>query len=65
MRSVQPVAKALLSTMAQLSRVSDEINIEFAVELSAQAGAIIASLGTGANFKVSLTWKPEGAALCT
>jgi hypothetical protein len=54
-------AEALLLTMTRLSRVPDEINVEFAIEMSAQAGAVIATLGSTANFKVSLTWRASDA----
>jgi hypothetical protein len=58
--AVQPAAESLLSTLTDLSRVPDEISVEFAVELSAQAGAFIATLGSTANFKIALTWRrPE------
>src|SRR3954466_4712037 len=65
--AVQPAAESLLSTLTDLSRVPDEISVEFAVELSAQAGAFIATLGSTANFKIALTWRrpdisPGGAA---
>ena len=60
-QAIQPAAEALLRTMTGLSNTPDQINVEFAVELSAQAGACIATLGTTANFKVSLTWHPTRA----
>jgi Trypsin-co-occurring domain 1 len=55
--AVQPAAESLLSTLTDLSRVPDEISVEFAVELSAHAGAFIATLGSTANFKIALKWR--------
>jgi hypothetical protein len=57
-RAIQPAAEVLLQTMSGLSNSPDEIQVEFAIELSAQAGACIATLGSTANFRVSLTWRP-------
>ena len=55
---VRPAADALLSTLTELTQSPDEVTVEFAIELSAQAGAFIATLGSAANFKVTLTWRP-------
>src|SRR4051812_1885283 len=44
--AVQPAAESLLSVLTDLSRVPDEIAVEFAVELSAEAGAFIATLSS-------------------
>jgi len=58
---VGPAASAVLETLTGLSRVPDEITVEFGVQLSAQAGAFIATLGSAANFKVTVSWqKPVG-----
>jgi hypothetical protein len=43
--------------MTGLSNTPNEAVVEFALELSAQAGACIATLGSTANFRVSLTWR--------
>jgi Trypsin-co-occurring domain 1 len=37
----------------------DEVNIEFAVKLSADANVIIARTGAEANFTISLRWTRE------
>jgi hypothetical protein len=62
---VQPAAQALVSRLRHLAEPPDEVNVEFGVELHAQAGAFIAAAGTAANFKVSLLWRrpaPPGPA---
>jgi hypothetical protein len=56
--AVQPAAEALLLALTQISQPPEEVGIEFAIALSADAGAFIATLGASANFKVSLTWRP-------
>ena len=53
---VQPAAQALVSRLRALTDAPDEVGVEFGLELSAEAGAFIASASTTANFKVSLAW---------
>jgi hypothetical protein len=55
--TIRPAADALLNTLTDLHQAPDEIGVEFGVQLSAQAGAVIATLGTAANFKITLTWR--------
>ena len=38
----------------------DEVVVEFGLQLSAEAGAFIASASSSATFTVSLTWRREG-----
>lgn len=57
---VGPAASAVLETLTGLSRVPDEVTVEFGVQLSAQAGAFIATLGSAANFKVTVSWRKPG-----
>jgi hypothetical protein len=57
---VRPAADALLTSMAGLTYAPDEVSVDFAVQLSAEAGAFIAQLGSSATFRVQLTWRrPE------
>jgi hypothetical protein len=55
--TVVPAANGLLSRLRAAADPADEISIEFGVQLSAQAGAFIASAAVGANFRVSMTWR--------
>ncbi len=57
LEQIRPVAQTVYSKLGNLS--ADEIGVEFSIKLSAQAGAIIASADTEANFTVRLTWKRE------
>jgi hypothetical protein len=54
--AIRWAAEALVTQLRDLSERPDEVNVEFAVKLTAQVGAIITSTGGEANFKVSLTW---------
>lgn len=53
---IQPAADALLASLRDLAQRPDEINVEFGVNFSAEAGAFIGNLGAAANFRVALTW---------
>ena len=56
---VQPAAQALVSQLRSLVDAPEEIGVEFGLELSAEAGAFIASASSTANFKVTLTWRRD------
>jgi hypothetical protein len=56
---VQPAAQSLISRLRALADAPDEVGLEFGVELSAEAGAFIASASSTANFRVTLTWRRD------
>jgi len=37
----------------------DEFELEFAIKLDAEAGAVLTKLGSEAQLKVTMTWKPN------
>ncbi|MFG1680781.1 CU044_2847 family protein [Nonomuraea sp. NPDC049269] len=53
---IRPAAQAVINRLRLLSDAPDEINVEFGLGLSAEAGAFIAKTSGSANFKISLTW---------
>jgi hypothetical protein len=55
--AVTPAARSLLARLRSIDDPPDEIGIAFGVQLSAQAGAFIASVAAEANFTVSMTWR--------
>jgi hypothetical protein len=59
MGRIKPAATAIISKLRELNQPPDTIGVEFGIKLSAGAGAILASAGAEANFKVTLTWKRE------
>jgi Trypsin-co-occurring domain 1 len=61
LQSIRPAAEAILGLFTNLAKTPDEINVEFAVEISAQAGAFIATLGSTANFRIALSWRRPAA----
>ena len=59
--SVRSAAEALVGRLGELSQRPDEVGVEFAIKLSAEVGAIIATTGGEANFKVTLKWAQRSA----
>lgn len=60
--AVTPAARSLIARLRSIDDPPDGVAIEFGVQLSAQTGALIASVAAQANFKVSMTWRRHGAA---
>lgn len=54
--AVRSVAERFVGRFRVLGQAPDEIALESAVSLSAEAGLVIASTATAANFSVRLTW---------
>jgi hypothetical protein len=54
LEKVKPAAGSLIQKLSDLS--PGEIEMEFGITLSADAGAFLASAGAEAHFKVTLTW---------
>jgi hypothetical protein len=61
---VRPAAEAIVAQLRSLATAPDEVEVEFGLALSAEAGAFIAAASTEANFKLTLTWRrlPGGEA---
>jgi hypothetical protein len=57
MDTVKPVAEAIIAKLRQLSEPPHEMEVEFGLKMSAEAGAFVAAAGVEANYKVTLTWK--------
>ena len=57
---LRPAAEAFVEAFIDLPRRPDEVTVTFGVELSAEAGAIIASTSAKANFSVTICWKASG-----
>ena len=56
---VRPAAQAIIAKLRALHDPPDEIEVEFGIKMSAEAGAFVAAAGMEANYKVTLTWKRE------
>lgn len=57
-----PVARAALNRIRSgLTTPADEVELKFGLKLTAETGAIIASVGGEVNFEITLKWKHEKA----
>jgi hypothetical protein len=59
--AVTPAVRSLITRFRSFDDPPDEVGIQFGVQLSAQAGAFIASVAAQANFTVSMTWRRKAA----
>lgn len=53
---VRPAASAIIAKLHSLDDRPDEIEVEFGLKLSAEAGAIVAAAGVEANYTIRLKW---------
>jgi hypothetical protein len=58
---LRPAAQSVIESFTTLPRRPDEISVTFGVELTAEAGAIIASTAATANFSVTISWNAPTA----
>lgn len=59
---IRVVAQGVLEKLAGLVDSPDEVHVEFGLELTAKAGAIVAAVGSTAQLKVGLTWRRPSVA---
>lgn len=51
-----PTVKGIVSELREAADWPDEVEVEFAVKISADSNAIIARAGGEANFRIALRW---------
>ncbi len=57
LEKAQPMASGLIGKLRSIADSPDEVQVEFGLTLSAQAGAVlVAGASAGANYKVTLKW---------
>jgi hypothetical protein len=56
---VGPVIKGVVAELRAAADWPDEVEVEFAVKLSADSNVIIARAGGEANFRIALRWTRE------
>jgi Trypsin-co-occurring domain 1 len=54
---IVPTSAAMIQRFRGMATQPDEIEIEFGVKISAEAGAIIAKTSGEANFRIAVRWK--------
>jgi hypothetical protein len=58
---IRVVGQGVLDRLSALDRPPEEVRVEFGLELSAKAGAIVSATGA-ATMKVALTWRTPPSA---
>jgi hypothetical protein len=62
LRQVRKAASTALANFREMDVRPDEVQVEFGVKLTAQAGAVIAKTGVEGHLKIKLTWTRDLAA---
>jgi hypothetical protein len=61
LEKARPMATSLVGKLRAIGDAAgnppDEVQVEFGIVLSAEAGAVLAAASAGANYKVTMTWK--------
>jgi len=57
---IRPVAAAVVEQFADAVRGTTSVKVKFGLKFNAEAGAIIASLGSEANFEIEVRWAQPG-----
>lgn len=57
--SIRPAAEIVIDKLRSLSQPPSSIEVVFGINLSATAGAVIATAGVQANYQVKLTWSKK------
>ena len=53
---IGPIVKGIVSEIRQSAEWPDEVEVEFAVKISADSNLVIARAGGEANFRIALRW---------
>ncbi len=65
LEKTRPIASGLIGKLREIGDSAveppDEIQVEFGLLLSAEAGAVLAAASATANFKVTMTWRKDPA----
>ncbi len=57
---VRALAGTVVTKLREMADCPDEIEAEFGLKVTAEAGVVFAAAGAEANYKVTLTWKHSG-----
>jgi hypothetical protein len=65
LEKAKPMASSLVGKLRAIGDAAgnppDEVQVEFGIILSAEAGAVLAAASATANYKVTMTWKQPPA----
>jgi Trypsin-co-occurring domain 1 len=54
LNTIKPVASTIMSNLKELS--ADDAEVKFGIKLTADAGAVFASIGGEVNYEITLKW---------
>jgi Trypsin-co-occurring domain 1 len=54
---VEAAAQAIITRLRGMAQTPDEVQVEFGLDLHAEAGAFIAAASATANFRIAMTWR--------
>lgn len=54
---IEPAAQAIITQLRGMTQAPDEVQVEFGLDLHAEAGAFIAAASAIANFRIAMTWR--------
>lgn len=58
---VKPVAIAIVEQFVEALHGTSSVKVKFGLKFNAEAGAIIASVGSEANFEIEVRWGRDGS----
>ena len=53
---IKPVASTIITKLRDLNQPADEVEVKFGLKLTADAGAIFASVGGEVSYEITLKW---------
>ena len=56
LENIKPVASTIISKLRDLDQPADEVEVKFGIKLTADAGAIFASVGGEVSYEITLKW---------
>ena len=59
LEKLKPASEVLIGKLRGLTDAPNEIEVEFGIKMSAEAGAFIAAASAEANYKVTLKWSKK------
>ncbi len=57
LKPLKEISNSIIDSVRQISNAPDEVEVELGLKFSAQAGIILTSLDSEANFKITLKWQ--------
>jgi hypothetical protein len=57
---IKPVAEGVIKQFADVVHGTNSVKLKFGIKFTAQAGAIIAAVGSEANFEIEVQWTSDG-----